>query len=523
MRDGKPPAESGLLRVLAVRVLWLQPATKALPDLLRCLLAESPLSGDVPSLWQFARDLRNRERRSGPGHELGPRLREALAAVLDDPATPVPFAACHAVAFHLPTDPAALLDDARELIAAGRAAMLGCLRDLDEVIGRLLVAGLAYETAIAPARLPVPELLEMLRLAAAESPDGFETLLRRVRALPRSPEPDESSAQGTLNAAVARFRLPEDMPAPPYVTQRDRKLRIALCVSGQLRGYRQAYLSWRAAGLDAHEVVTVVHAWRRIGRPRLDSPGFIGGGVLPPDLEAPYDRACRAFGGVAGIAAQYPSLHALLDAADQADPLEVEAFYDAAQVVLEDDGAAPFRDYSNQEKMFYKLAAAQQLATRRFGSFDLCIRIRPDKEILTNGTVDWHHAAYQSRRRRALYNDSGIHYVMSGLGVGDQFAFGAPELMNEYAGVWQASRDPAKPKAFGAPGQITGHSSLAHHLFLRGIRIEILANIWGGRLYDAEPIDPADIAAALRADIGPTPRDAVDAEFLSALSDPSGR
>jgi hypothetical protein len=42
-------------------------------------------------------------------------------------------------------------------------------------------------------------------------------------------------------------------------------------------------------------------------------------------------------------------------------------------------------------------------------------------------------------------------------------------------------------------------------------------------LYDAEPIDPADIAAALRADIGPTPRDAVDAEFLSALSDPSGR
>jgi hypothetical protein len=43
-------------------------------------------------------------------------------------------------------------------------------------------------------------------------------------------------------------------------------LRIAVCISGQLRGFRQAYPTWTRLGLDHHDCFFAVHAWKKIGR-----------------------------------------------------------------------------------------------------------------------------------------------------------------------------------------------------------------------------------------------------------------
>jgi hypothetical protein len=52
-------------------------------------------------------------------------------------------------------------------------------------------------------------------------------------------------------------------PALAFVPMR---LRIALCISGQLRGYEAAHPSWSRLGLDRHEVTRFVHVWQDIGR-----------------------------------------------------------------------------------------------------------------------------------------------------------------------------------------------------------------------------------------------------------------
>lgn len=45
-----------------------------------------------------------------------------------------------------------------------------------------------------------------------------------------------------------------------------RRLKVAVCVSGQLRGYRQALATWRRAFLPMIDATLFIHSWRSVGR-----------------------------------------------------------------------------------------------------------------------------------------------------------------------------------------------------------------------------------------------------------------
>ncbi len=60
--------------------------------------------------------------------------------------------------------------------------------------------------------------------------------------------------------------------------------------------------------------------------------------------------------------------------------------YDAFKTLV-DDTAKQFAGFSNQQKMHYKIHAANEMA-RQIGDFDLHIRLRPDLDIKLIG-FDW--------------------------------------------------------------------------------------------------------------------------------------
>ncbi|MFA9370033.1 hypothetical protein V3G68_25695, partial [Escherichia coli] len=68
----------------------------------------------------------------------------------------------------------------------------------------------------------------------------------------------ENRAWWLLN--LARHKLP--LPS----LRGQRKLRVAICVSGQLRGYTNALRSWRSNLLRGVDYDLFVDSWERIGR-----------------------------------------------------------------------------------------------------------------------------------------------------------------------------------------------------------------------------------------------------------------
>lgn len=521
MRPVLPAEMTQHLRMMSVRVLRLQSEAMPIRDILTLLLTESPEASEgVPFAWHFALELHKRVQQAPRGDAFAVAVREQVRLILAEDGALLPYPVFAAALFHLPIDPPALVAEARALLRCGRGWMLGALMETNEHPGRLLASALAHEAAIAPDWLAPAGRLTLLRIAASVSPAGFDVLLAELRKNDAPGVADETSAEGLLAAVVRRFPTRAEMPAPATIVIRDRALRVAVCVSGQLRGFRRGHATWGALGLAGHEVVTVVHSWQRAGRRQLDAPDFLRGRLLPPPLHAAYQSAWNEQGGLAGIHRRYPRFYGLFNDASDVTAAELRELYQTEAVVLEDDQAPPFRDYSNQQKMFYKIAAAQALADAMPGGFDLCLRLRPDKEIAPAGPIDWHRIYMDSVRQRLIYNDFGLNFVISGFGAGDQFAAGQTELMREYASLW---KDYEQDEAYyERPTGITGHASLAHHLFRRGLRLQPMQGLRFGSLFDAAPIEPAVIEAALRADIGTAPRDAVDAQFLRACAEVNG-
>lgn len=91
--------------------------------------------------------------------------------------------------------------------------------------------------------------------------------------------------------------------------------------------------------------------------------------------------------GYEAVRDRYPTLFAKLDGSNLVTADQLVRDYQTDHVVLEDDQAPEFQEFSNQHKMHYKIHAADGLA-RHGGEFDLFMRIRPDLSIKLRG-FDW--------------------------------------------------------------------------------------------------------------------------------------
>ncbi|MEM6390292.1 MAG: hypothetical protein AAF825_10680 [Pseudomonadota bacterium] len=289
-----------------------------------------------------------------------------------------------------------------------------------------------------------------------------------------------------------------------------RKLRVAICLSGQLRGYEAACETWRAGFLRSIDPVFFIHSWEGIGR--SDAQPFRY--VLPFEGA----RFCEAYREVAlslgyeAMQARHPSLYAALGAGNSADAEALKALYKTPHVVLEDDKGPKFDGFTNQHKMHYKIHAADKLA-REAGEFDLHMRIRPD---LATGLVgfNWADLRDASAAHDRLFAEKpyGLHY--DNLMIGDQCAVATPEVMARYAGTWEHFPKLAQAGLARCPDNFTGHVSLALSAWTQGLDVARLPMRFG-TLQDASPLPAPDILRALEAD---SRNDAQDQRLLDAIS-----
>jgi len=347
-------------------------------------------------------------------------------------------------------------------------------------------------------------LSTLLALAYRFDIRSFYKLLHAMRQEP------SLAALTSLFAAVPAHD-PRKVAPPPLRTTR-RRPRIALCIAGQLRGYRYSFASWQKSFLPTANFKIFVHTWERIGRKHLVHAQHQ---ALLPNFSVAYAAACRQV-DVRFLAAKYPRLFATNEAITDT---QLSSFYGTEHVVVEDDLASEFRGWSNAQKQYYKISRAHELVRAANTDFDLEIRLRPDKVIHKVTDDDWHELAAQSTRQRAVFADDGSYFHGgSQLFVGDQFAIGTPPLMDIYASAFERQKSLNAAGAPLVPLGYAAHTTLAATLFFSGVEAKLCSNLVFGQLQDPEvELTPSETLSLLEQDIRERLPEPFDGQFSEAL------
>lgn len=330
-----------------------------------------------------------------------------------------------------------------------------------------LTAGLSRHTG---------ERSEMFELAMMRKDDAAGRLValrreHRDKLLGR--EPPSTSGRTPLVAPAERSAIlgELDRAAPRRRTGARRgRLKIAVCVSGQLRGYATAFPTTLSTLETLGDVDVFLHTWAGVG-------GGVGGNdllerVLPPDLMR---QVAPKFIHLAEFRKTFPNAARSMIAGQQlADLRDVETTFRPRSYVVENEAAVEavaaakgLSPHVNQLKMFYKIHACDAMrreAEKTSGeTYDLVIRTRCDLEI---GGVD------DLGIDEILKNPDmiGVSYLLPG-GVGDQFIVGGSEAMNRISSVWRFLEPRRDTKYFEGFAGRWNEFLLAEHVFAMGLRL----------------------------------------------------
>jgi hypothetical protein len=335
---------------------------------------------------------------------------------------------------------------------------------------------------------------------------------RRCAALPRGDGgphgagslPTPRHVRSALSSTVRRH-------APTWMRPAHRKPRIALCLSGQLRGYLRTLDTWRGGLLRGAEVHTFVHTWTRVGRARPE-PWRVSLPFDGPAFVAEYRKQATG-AGMEVMEARYPHLFLALRDTDRVSAASLQAFYQTPHVVVEDDDDPRFADWTNATKMHYKIQAAAALAERSGIEVDLVVRIRPDR-AMGRARHDWDDLCRRTQTEPVIFTDAKMGYHLGEPNIGDQVAVGAPTTMALYAETFRLAPALAAHGAFHCRPELAGHVSLASCCWHAGIAVEHLP-VDGGPLVEADRLSARVVADCIAADAA-TRMDATDRVLLAA-------
>ena len=306
---------------------------------------------------------------------------------------------------------------------------------------------------------------------------------------------------GSLQARAKLERLPSQIlsagwnyasaKCPPLSLIR-RRLRVAVCVSGQLRGFRSTLPTWLSllANIDA---TIFVNSWDQIGRGTPEPFRF----VLP--FEGPaFAREYKSIGtdlGLDELRNRYPRFYDHFQISSSVTESELSDFYDTPHVHLDAESQPEFLNFSNSEKMYYKAKQCFDMIERSGEEFDLVIRIRPDKPV-TAVAFDWANMFSALKVSPSLYCETamGIHY--GALLMGDQFAIGLPQVSAIYAQTYSRMQTLMDQSLYRMEPELAGHSSFAHICWLSGIDVRKVP-IKFGPFREADPMRALDIRHTL--------------------------
>ena len=241
-----------------------------------------------------------------------------------------------------------------------------------------------------------------------------------------------------------------------------KQLKIALCVSGQLRGYKEAFQSWQNLGIYEHEVTTFVHTWNDIGSsvpiPPKDERCFT------PSVFKIYRKIWNIYGEDT-MKKKYSNLFELFNANSLANIDNLKQLYKTDHVIIENSSDDNFKNFTNAEKMYYKIEKCHEMVESANVDFDLVIRIRPDFMVNKNVRIDLYDLLSKTLKNNTIYTttfkgtDNGF-YTFPGVGLcmDDTFAVGVPSLMGLYSKAYSMSQ---KHNFNYFPSHFIAHSNLA--------------------------------------------------------------
>lgn len=311
---------------------------------------------------------------------------------------------------------------------------------------------------------------------------------------------------------------------PDIIHPKNRKLRIAICISGQLRGYKKAYKSLLGAlDFDRHDVTVFVHTWKDIG------------GKLPTAPHA--DRLFtgefltvfkRCFQGreTGEIKNAYPEFVALFEDRGHAQFNELCDFYNTSHVCIEDDTRPPFNMYDNAKKMHYKKFSCINLTA--LDDFDLVAWLRPDAFFTSPAQISLAEIYRDCIQNGCIYistwggysgkNDSAyclLTFCQMGFTIDETIMIGTPAVMKMVGNTFVELPDLWRHGEIGCPLPYSGHDAHDYQLFRYGVHVKDLHGTEHSFI-DAEKIPIEEIYTALKKDIASRTPDLNDKELLDA-------
>ena len=326
----------------------------------------------------------------------------------------------------------------------------------------------------------------------------------------KSNHPAEGSTNGTANSSQYR-----------------KKLKIAICISGQLRGYKHFQSTLSHLNLDDHDHQLFISTWEKVGGrfPHLDQAYRI----FPKQFAVNFREVILNI-GQENFRQRYPTLIQFIENPSRVTVDHLCEFYDTKYVDLQDDETDSFKAFSSITKMHYKLGRCLELISKQSSDFDLIIRMRPDLQFPEPVSVDWVRLHQTSLIERLIFADFEpyisprvinwqIGEVLP-LMIGDLFAVGTFDAMRIYMDSFNENLRLIDKQLYGLPRGFMPHTTLARILMYYNIGVKTFpyATITDKNLAEFSILNSVQISEALHNDLQGRPLDQFDAHLISALN-----
>lgn len=331
---------------------------------------------------------------------------------------------------------------------------------------------------------------------AGRLPDALPPLMDAHATAPG--DPDINLLRSHLEAASGNIppRLlapfdttrPADLPVPPVIGKTFPGSGLAVCISGQFRGFERSFPSLKAQLIDPHEPDIFVSTWpdpgtsvSRTGSLDRALPAALTN-VLPQTVMAP-DTFAAVFPALAAALDDTPELtrNSLIERfgfneVDLPDEAETEAkitqILDRTRATISRGDELPewdMRRAMNSMKMFFHIwncdRLVRQAEDRRGAPYRLVLRLRPDKRLI-RFPLDRILLGLADDADAILVND----LFREDLGVGDQVAVARSEAMARYAALWPKVAEAGT--VFAVPGWRVGFAETLMHDHFKDMRLK---------------------------------------------------
>ena len=379
------------------------------------------------------------------------------------------------------------------------------LADIPAAVQKLMDAG-------GLAQLTPKQIFNLTILVRCAKPEMQDYFVAEVLKLHPAPDSITEPLGVLAQAQKARRNLPTQVETP-------KRLRIALLIPGQMRTYQQTFPTWKALGLEDHDVDVFVHTWKVVG-PKIPIIGH-SHRVLRKHFSGTYERVFGQL-GEAVMNERYP--HFFQYFVNENNLVTEESlcrYFDTEHVVVQDDTDGKFNDMTLPYKIYYKVQSCFELVEQSGKQYDLIIRSRADLAMEGLAKLDWDNIYQRVKRERLILTGGGPDYLCPAMGhkIGDLFAIGDYECMSYYCKSLDSAHRVFAEGYYGCPTFMAGHVNFCYEMLRNGIRINDMCLLGLIRMSLQDFILEGDeLRDLLRLDIGSGSRDVYDTMLLDAVT-----